>query len=83
MASSLEDRAEQIIKRCQRQTTLATVESCTAGSLFVAVPVMAAMMWLAQSHRQMGRYRLSRSLQILGWSATGLMAVAALSMLIF
>jgi Mn2+/Fe2+ NRAMP family transporter len=50
---------------------------------FVAVPVMAAMMWLAQSHRQMGRYRLSRSLQILGWSATGLMAAAALSMLIF
>jgi len=34
MSSSLADRAEQIIKLSQeRHTTLATVESCTAGSL--------------------------------------------------
>jgi nicotinamide-nucleotide amidase len=34
MALSLKDRAEQIIKLAQeRHTTLATVESCTAGSL--------------------------------------------------
>ena len=50
---------------------------------FVAVPVMAAMMWLAQSHGQMGRYKVSRPIQVLGWLATALMAAAALSMLIF
>jgi NRAMP (natural resistance-associated macrophage protein)-like metal ion transporter len=50
---------------------------------FVAVPVMAAMMWLAQHRDQMGRYKVSRPIQVLGWSATALMAAAAISMLIF
>jgi NRAMP (natural resistance-associated macrophage protein)-like metal ion transporter len=50
---------------------------------FVAVPVMAAMMWLAQHPDQMGRYKVSRPIQVLGWSATALMAAAAISMLIF
>jgi NRAMP (natural resistance-associated macrophage protein)-like metal ion transporter len=50
---------------------------------FVAVPVMAAMMWLAQHPDQMGRYKVSSPIQVLGWSATALMAAAAMSMLIF
>ena len=50
---------------------------------FVAVPIMAAMMWLAGRRDQMGRYTVSPSIQFFGWSATALMAAAALSMLVF
>jgi NRAMP (natural resistance-associated macrophage protein)-like metal ion transporter len=50
---------------------------------FVAVPIMAAMMWLAGRRDQMGRYKVSPSIQFFGWSATALMAAAALSMLVF
>lgn len=49
---------------------------------FVAVPIMAAMMWLAGRRDQMGRYKVSPSIQFFGWSATALMAAAALSMLV-
>ncbi len=50
---------------------------------FVAVPIMAAMMWLAGRRDQMGRYKVSPFIQFFGWSATALMAAAALSMLVF
>ena len=50
---------------------------------FVAVPVMAAMMWLAGRRDQLGRYTVSRPTQVLGWLATVLIAAAALSMLVF
>jgi Mn2+/Fe2+ NRAMP family transporter len=50
---------------------------------FVAVPIMAAMMWLAGRRDQMGRYQISPLVQLLGWAATAVMAVAALSMLVF
>jgi Mn2+/Fe2+ NRAMP family transporter len=49
---------------------------------FVAVPIMAAMMWLAGRRDQLGRYTVSLPVQVLGWSATALMGTAALSMLV-
>jgi Mn2+/Fe2+ NRAMP family transporter len=42
---------------------------------FVAVPVMAAMMWVGSRRDQMGRFTV-------GWVTTAVMAVAALAMLI-
>jgi hypothetical protein len=48
---------------------------------FVAVPIMAAMMWLAGRRDQLGRYTVSLPVQVVGWSATALMGTAALSML--
>jgi Mn2+/Fe2+ NRAMP family transporter len=42
----------------------------------VAVPVMAVMMVIAMDRRAMGRYVLSRPLQVMGWIATGVMAAA-------
>ena len=50
---------------------------------FVAVPVMAAMMWLAGRRDQLGRYTVSLPTQLLGWSATALMATASIAMLVF
>jgi Mn2+/Fe2+ NRAMP family transporter len=50
---------------------------------FVAVPIMAAMMWLAGRRDQLGRYTVSLPVQVLGWSATVLMGTAALFMLVF
>jgi Mn2+/Fe2+ NRAMP family transporter len=49
---------------------------------FVAVPVMAAMMWVGSSRSQMGRFTVSPLALVLGWTTTAVMAVAALAMLI-
>jgi Mn2+/Fe2+ NRAMP family transporter len=49
---------------------------------FVAVPVMAAMMWLAGRRDQLGRYPVSLPTQLFGWSATALMAAASIAMLV-
>jgi len=46
----------------------------------VAVPVMAAMMVLACRPAVMGRFTLGRTLQVLGWVATAVMAAAAVAM---
>jgi NRAMP (natural resistance-associated macrophage protein)-like metal ion transporter len=46
----------------------------------VAVPMMAAMMLVATNHRAMRRYTASRSVRWLGWTATGVMATAAIAM---
>jgi NRAMP (natural resistance-associated macrophage protein)-like metal ion transporter len=48
----------------------------------VAVPVMAAMMWVASRRDQMGRFRVGGWLQALGWTATVVMAVAVAAMAI-
>jgi Mn2+/Fe2+ NRAMP family transporter len=50
---------------------------------FVAVPIMAAMMFLATRRDQMGRFVVTDGTRALGWSATLVMAIAAFSMLIF
>jgi len=45
-----------------------------------AVPLMAAMMWVACSGRVMGRYRVTGLLAFGGWAATAVMAAAVVSM---
>jgi NRAMP (natural resistance-associated macrophage protein)-like metal ion transporter len=48
----------------------------------VAVPVMVMMMRLATSKKAMGRFTLGAPLKIMGWLATGAMAVAAVGMFV-
>jgi NRAMP (natural resistance-associated macrophage protein)-like metal ion transporter len=47
-----------------------------------AVPLMIALMVVVSSKRVMGRFTASRSLLILGWAATALMALASGAMLV-
>lgn len=47
----------------------------------ISVPIMAALMWIGQSHRLMGEYTISKRHRFLGWSATAVMAVAVIVML--
>ena len=47
-----------------------------------AVPLMVAMMIVVSSKRVMGKFTASLSLQLLGWAATLVMAVAAAAMII-
>lgn len=49
---------------------------------FVAVPVMAAMMYVAGRRDQMGRFTVSLPTLIGGWSATAVMAAAAIASLV-
>ena len=49
---------------------------------FVAVPVMAAMMYLASRRDQMGRFTVTTLPLILGWLTTILMGTAAIAMLV-
>ena len=44
----------------------------------LAAPLMAAMMLIVRNPRAMGRLTLSRTATILGWSATGVMAIATM-----
>jgi NRAMP (natural resistance-associated macrophage protein)-like metal ion transporter len=46
----------------------------------VAVPVIAAMMWVASRRDQMGQFRASKPLRWLGWAATAVMAAAVAAM---
>ena len=48
----------------------------------VAVPLMAVIVLLASKRAVMGEFIASRSLRVLGWIGVGVMAVAALGMLI-
>jgi Mn2+/Fe2+ NRAMP family transporter len=48
----------------------------------VAVPLMAVIMILASKRSVMGEFVASRSLVVLGWIGTAVMAVAALAMLL-
>jgi Mn2+/Fe2+ NRAMP family transporter len=49
---------------------------------FVAVPAMAAMMWVGSRRDQMGRFTVAPAALALGWGATAIMALAALGMLV-
>ena len=45
----------------------------------VAVPVMALLMLMSTNERIMGEFRVSRLVQVIGWSATVVMAAASLA----
>lgn len=47
----------------------------------ISVPIMAVMMRIGQSERIMGELTISRRHRLLGWSATGIMALAVIFML--
>jgi Mn2+/Fe2+ NRAMP family transporter len=49
---------------------------------FVAVPIMAAMMWVASRPSQMGRFTVTQPVLVFGWAATAVMATAAFIMLV-
>jgi NRAMP (natural resistance-associated macrophage protein)-like metal ion transporter len=49
---------------------------------FVAVPIMAAMMWVASQPSQMGRFTVTRPVLVFGWAATAVMATAAFIMVV-
>lgn len=48
----------------------------------ISVPIMAAMMWIGQSKRLMGKYTMSTRHRFFGWTATAVMAVAVVFMLV-
>ena len=47
----------------------------------ISVPIMAALMWIGQSKRLMGKYTISPRHRFFGWGATVVMAVAVVLML--
>jgi Mn2+/Fe2+ NRAMP family transporter len=47
----------------------------------IAVPMMAALMFVASSRRKMGEFRAGWVLGGLGWLSTAMMAAAAITML--
>ncbi len=49
----------------------------------IAIPIMAVMMIMASKPEIMGAFVIKKKLRILGWSATGLMLIAVIAMLIF
>jgi Mn2+/Fe2+ NRAMP family transporter len=48
----------------------------------ISVPIMAVMMLMAVNPRVMGRFTVSRRLQVAGWVATAAMAVAVAAMFV-
>ncbi len=46
----------------------------------ISVPIMAALMWIGQSKRLMGKYTISARHRFFGWAATLVMAVAVVLM---
>jgi Mn2+/Fe2+ NRAMP family transporter len=44
----------------------------------VAVPVMAMLMLMSVRTAILGRFRIGKRLRVLGWTATGLMALASI-----
>ncbi len=50
---------------------------------FVAVPIMAAMMFVASHPDRMKQFTVTGATRILGWSATAVMAIAAVCMIAF
>ena len=48
----------------------------------IAVPMMAAMMYVARHKKKMGRFRAGPTLTVLGWLSTAVMAAATITMLI-
>ena len=47
----------------------------------VAVPIMALMMLMGSRAQIMGQFTLPSGLKIVGWAATGVMAIAAVGMI--
>jgi Mn2+/Fe2+ NRAMP family transporter len=47
-----------------------------------AAPLMIAMMIVVSRHQVMGRFTASRPLLLLGWTATAVMALASIALLI-
>lgn len=48
----------------------------------ISVPIMAALVWIGQSERLMGDYTISLVHRFFGWTATAVMAVAVVLMLV-
>ncbi|HUP09407.1 MAG TPA: divalent metal cation transporter [Caldimonas sp.] len=48
----------------------------------ISVPIMFVMMWIGQSHRLMGEHTISRRHRFFGWSATAVMTIAVVVMLL-
>jgi NRAMP (natural resistance-associated macrophage protein)-like metal ion transporter len=48
----------------------------------ISVPIMMALMWIGQSAQRMGPHTINTGHRILGWTATAVMAVAVLIMLV-
>jgi len=48
----------------------------------IAVPMMAATMFVASRHEQMGRFTADRPMKVFGWLATAVMAAAAVAMFV-
>ena len=48
----------------------------------ISVPIMAAMMGIGQSKKLMGNYTISKRHRFFGWTATAVMAVAVLAMIV-
>lgn len=48
----------------------------------ISVPIMVVMMWIGQSTRLMGRFTITGRHRMLGWVATGVMAVAVAVMMV-
>ena len=46
----------------------------------ISVPLMAALMWIGQSEKLMGKYTITNRHRFFGWAATLVMAVAVLVM---
>jgi Mn2+/Fe2+ NRAMP family transporter len=46
----------------------------------ISVPIMAALMWIGQSERLMGKFIIGNRHRFFGWAATLVMAVAVVSM---
>jgi len=47
----------------------------------IAVPMMAAMMYVARHRKKMGRFRAGTTLTVLGWASTAVMAAATVTMI--
>jgi len=48
----------------------------------IAVPMMAATMFVASRHEQMGRFTADRPMKVFGWLATAVMAAAVVAMFV-
>jgi Mn2+/Fe2+ NRAMP family transporter len=48
----------------------------------IVVPIMVALMIVSSRSEQMGKFVATRGQRVVGWGATGMMAVAAVAMFI-
>jgi Mn2+/Fe2+ NRAMP family transporter len=48
----------------------------------ISVPIMVVMMWIGQSRRLMGEWTISLRHRFFGWSATLVMAIAVIALLV-